>query len=154
MPKQPSKTRQTQGQQPEPAQIKAVERLIGTRDFPKASERARALVERFPKHSAANRLLVDAFFQAGNGPAAALAAYQWAQRRPNSLTAQRALFQLALEGEHLVLAYRTALRLGELDPNAAGHPCPPRAWRRCCCNPTDRKRSRRTWSGSTSASCI
>ena len=122
MPKQPSKTSQTQGQQPEPAQIKAVERLIGTRDFPRASERARALVERFPNHSAANRLLVDAFFQAGNGPAAALAAYQWAQRRPNSLTAQRALFQLALEGEHLVLAYRTALRLGELDPNAAGHP--------------------------------
>ncbi len=114
MPKKPSKTTQTKGRQPEPAQLKAVERLIGAGDFTQASVRARALVQRFPDHSAPNRLLVDALYQARNQAAATLAAYQWAERRPTSQGAQESLFQLALESEYVLLASRAAERLADL----------------------------------------
>ena len=114
MPKQPSKTRQTKGGQPEPAQIKAVERLLGARDYPRAIARARTLVQHFPDHGGANRLLLDALDQGESRAAATLAAYQWAERRPRSTRALEALYQLAIEGHHLLLAYRVADRLREL----------------------------------------
>ncbi|WP_295454326.1 tetratricopeptide repeat protein [uncultured Thiodictyon sp.] len=114
MPKKPSKTTQAQGRQPEPAQSKAVERLIGAGDFAQASVRARALVQRFPDHGGTNRLLVDALYQARNQAAATLAAYQWAERRPTSQMAQESLFQLALESEYALLASRAAGRLTDL----------------------------------------
>ena len=114
MPKKPSNARQTPGAPPEPAQLKAVERLLGARDYPRAIARARALVERFPDHGGANRLLLDALDQGESRAAATLAAYQWAQRRPRSARALEALFELAIEGHHLVLAYRVADRLREL----------------------------------------
>ena len=114
MPKKPSNARQTPGAPPEPAQLKAVERLLGARDYPRAIARARSLVERFPDHGGANRLLLDALDQGESRAAATLAAYQWAQRRPRSARALEALFQLAIEGHHLVLAYRVADRLREL----------------------------------------
>lgn len=114
MPKQPSTTRQTKGEQPAPAQIKAVERLLGARDYPRAIARARTLVQNFPDHGGANRLLLDALDQGESRAAATLAAYQWAVRRPRSVRALEALFQLAMEGHHLVLAYQVANRLQEL----------------------------------------
>ncbi|WP_295386113.1 hypothetical protein [uncultured Thiodictyon sp.] len=114
MPKQPSNTRQTKGGQPEPAQIKAVERLLGARDYPRAIARARTLVQQFPDHGGANRLLLDALEQGESRAATTLAAYQWAERRPRSARALEALYQLAIEGQHLLLAYRVADRLREL----------------------------------------
>ena len=116
MPKKPSKTTQARGQQPEPAQLKGVERLIKARDFASASARARALVQRFPDHCGANRMLVDALYQAGGRGAATLAAHQWAQRRPNSREAQEVAFQLAMEGDYALLASRALERLA--DPGA------------------------------------
>jgi tetratricopeptide (TPR) repeat protein len=112
--KQPSNTRQTKGGLPAPAQIKAVERLLGARDYPRAIARARTLVQHFPDHGGANRLLLDALDQGESRAAATLAAYQWAERRPRSVRALEALFQLAIEGHHLLLAYRVADRLREL----------------------------------------
>jgi hypothetical protein len=114
VPKQPSNTRQTKGEQPAPAQIKAVERLLGARDYPRAIARARTLVQDFPDHGGANRLLLDALDQGERRAAATLAAYQWAVRRPRSVRALEALFQLAMAGHHLVLAYQVADRLREL----------------------------------------
>jgi tetratricopeptide (TPR) repeat protein len=114
VPKKPSKTNQAKALQPEPAQLKAVERLIGAGDFSQASARAQALVQRFPDHSVANRMLVDALYQAGGRAAATLAAHQWAQRRPNSQAAQEVLFQLAIEGDYALLASRAAERLADL----------------------------------------
>ena len=119
MPKKPSttnqaKTNQAKGRQPESAQLKVVERLIEARDFPRAIMRARALVQRFPDHGAANRMLVDALDQAGDRGAVTLAAYQWAERRPNSQAAQEALVQFATEGKYALLAFRAAERLVDL----------------------------------------
>jgi tetratricopeptide (TPR) repeat protein len=114
VPKKPSKTTQARGQQPEPAQLKGVERLIKARDFASASARARALVQRFPDHCGANRMLVDALYQAGGRGAATLAAHQWAQRRPNSREAQEVLFQLAMERDYALLASRALERLTDL----------------------------------------
>ncbi len=105
MPKKPSKT-----PPPEPAQIKAVERLLRDRDYPRAIERARVLVQRFPDHGGANQLLVDALDLGRDRGAAALAAYQWLERRPNSPRALETFFPLAVEGRHLALAYRVAER--------------------------------------------
>jgi hypothetical protein len=43
MAKAPSKQRPTRGTRPEPAQLKAVERLIEAGDYPQVIERARSL---------------------------------------------------------------------------------------------------------------
>ncbi len=114
MAKTPPKTKSHKVPSPEPAQLKAVERLIEGRDYPKAIERARSLVERFPDYGGARRLLVDALALGQGHSAAALAAYQWAERRPNSLPAQEALLRLVVEGGHLFLADRVAARVRDL----------------------------------------
>ena len=64
---------------PEPAQLKAVERLIEGRDYLKAIERAQSLVARFPDHGGVRRLLLEALARGKGHSAAALAAYQWAE---------------------------------------------------------------------------
>ncbi len=127
MAKTPIKRKPTQGPQPDPAQIRALERLLDTRDYPKAIERARALVERFPGHGGAARLLVDALaLGQGQGPAA-LAAYQWAQRRPNSLPAQETLLRLAIQGGYFFLADQVAARVRDLGGLTPGFPLDDRA---------------------------
>ncbi|WP_216644673.1 tetratricopeptide repeat protein [Candidatus Thiodictyon syntrophicum] len=125
MPKKPSKTDQAKGRQPESAQLKAVERLLEARDFTRAVMRARALVQRFPDHGAANRMLVEALDQAGSAGAATLAAYQWAHRRPNSQAAQEALVQFAGEGGYPLLVVRAADRLADLGAIAEPIPADP-----------------------------
>jgi tetratricopeptide (TPR) repeat protein len=122
VPKKPSKTDPAKGRQPEPAQLNAVERLLEARDFTRAVMRARALVQRFPDHGAANRMLVEALDQAGSRGAATLAAYQWAQRRPDSRAAQEALVQFAGEGGYPLLVVRAAERLADL--GAIAEPIP------------------------------
>lgn len=99
MAKTPPKKTPPKALSPEPTQLKAVERLIEAgRDYPKAIERARSLVARFPDHGGTRRLLVDALGLGKCHSAAALAAYQWAERRTNSLQAQEVLLRLAVEG--------------------------------------------------------
>ncbi len=114
MAKTPTKRSSAHRPQPDPAQIKAIERLLGTEDYPHAIARARALVARYPDHGGANRLLVDALYQGEGRAAATLAAYQWAERRPNSLAAAEALFQLAVEGRYFLLALRVESRMQQL----------------------------------------
>ena len=122
MPKKPAKNKSDKSPLPEPAQLKAVERLIGAKDYPQAIARARALVQRYPDHGGARRLLMEALHRGQGQGAAALAAYEWAQRRPNSLPAQEALFQFALDGRHLLLAQRVAERLRDLGAVTRGVP--------------------------------
>ena len=111
MPKKPTKTTPAKGRQPDPAQLKAIERRLSAGDFTGASERARALVERFPDHGTANRLLVDSLYQSGNQAAAALAAHQWTQHRPNSTAALESFLQIAFEAKFYLLAYLAGQRL-------------------------------------------
>lgn len=87
MPRAPTKKRPAKVPQPEPAQIKAVERMMDAGHHARAIERAHALVERFPDHGGARHLLLDALARGQGQSAAALAASQWAERRPNSLRA-------------------------------------------------------------------
>ena len=119
MPRKPSKT-QTKAAQPAPAQLKAVERLLGTRDYPQAIARARALVQLFPDSGAANALLIETLDEGEGRAAATLAAYQWAERRPNSARALETLAQFAFDGHHLLLAYRASDRLHALGALPAG----------------------------------
>ncbi len=114
MPGKPTKNKSDKSPTPEPAQLKAVERLIRAEDYPRAIARARALVQRYPDHGGARQLLMDALYRGQGQDAAALAAYKWAQHRPNSLPAQVALFQQALDGRHLLLAQRVAERVRDL----------------------------------------
>jgi tetratricopeptide (TPR) repeat protein len=122
LPKKPSKTNSARDQKPEPAQLKAVERLISARDFTQAIARARALVQRFPDHGGANRLLLEALSRGESRGAATLAAYRWAERRPNSPTAQEAFAQYAMETQYALLAYRAAQRLAALNHSAVPPP--------------------------------
>jgi tetratricopeptide (TPR) repeat protein len=125
MAKTPPKKKSSKARLPEPAQIKGVERLIESRDYPKAIERARSLVERYPDHGGAWRLLVDARALGDGHAAAALAAYQWAARRPNSALALDTLLRLAVDRGHLVLADHTAARVRGLGTATPGFPLAP-----------------------------
>jgi tetratricopeptide (TPR) repeat protein len=93
-----------------------------TGNYPLAIERARALVERFPGHGGAERFLVDALALGQGQAAAALAAYQWAQRRPDSLPAQDTLLRLAFQGGYFFLADQVAARVRDLGDTTPGFP--------------------------------
>jgi len=114
VPKKPSKTQPAKTPQPEPAQVKAVERLLRDGEYQRAIERARVMVQRFPDHGGANHLLLQALERGESRGAAALAAYQWAERRSRSPRALEALLQFALAGHHLFLANRVADQLRDL----------------------------------------
>lgn len=125
MPKKPSSAKTSKTRQlasPEPAQLKAVERLIESGDYPRAAERARALTRRFPNHSGGWRLLIDALRQGQTLAAAALAALHWAEQRPGSLAAQETLFELAVELDCRFLADRVAERVRALGGATPGFP--------------------------------
>jgi len=127
MAKTPKKGRPSKAPLPEPAQLKAVERLIQANDAPKAIERARSLLARFPDDGGAWRLLVEALALGKGNAAAALAAYQWAERRPESALALETLLRLALDRGHLLLADRTAARVRDLGTATPGFPLTPDA---------------------------
>ncbi len=94
MPKKPSKTKPGRPQ-PEAAQLKAIERLIEAGEYTKAVQRLKPLVHRCPDHGGLRRLLVEALERSEGVRAAGLAAFEWAERRPNSVQAQGALLAFA-----------------------------------------------------------
>jgi hypothetical protein len=86
--RKPSRKKPTAKAKPDPAQLKAIERLLEQEDYQAAVRRTRALVQQFPNHGGLRRSLVEAL-QAAEGPSAAgLAAFDWAEQRRNSLPAQ------------------------------------------------------------------
>lgn len=124
MPKKPTKSK-LHIHQPEPAQIKAVERLIADQEHAKAVQRLRGLIQRFPDHGGLRRLLVETLGQGESTRAAGLAAFEWAEHRPNSVPAQETLLTFALRLGHILLADRTARRLRELGMETPGFPVNP-----------------------------
>jgi tetratricopeptide (TPR) repeat protein len=128
IPSKPKATPKPTGHpQPQQAQLKAIERLMADRDYTRAVERARSLVQRFPDHGGARRLLVHALAKGAGQAAATLAAYQWAERRPNSLAALETLCGLAIDCQYLLLADRTAARVRALGGQTRGFPLPAEA---------------------------
>ena len=116
MSKKPAKTpANTKGSaRPEPAQLKAVQRLLDARDYPRAIERARALVERFPDHGSANALLVSALNEAHRPAEALLAAWHWTRHRPRGISALLAFVDCAIRRSCVALTLQALERLGEL----------------------------------------
>ncbi len=108
--------------QPGATQLQALQRLMRTGHYALAIERARALVERFPGHGGAQRFLVEALAAGQGQAAAALAAYGWAQRQPNSLPAQDTLLRLAFQGGYFFLADQVAARVRDLGGTTPGFP--------------------------------
>ena len=125
MARKPPVTKSKDKPQPEPAQLKAIERLLEARDYREAAGRVRSLLRRFPDYGGLHRMLVEALEQAEGGHAAALAAFAWAERRPKSLLAQETLFHFAKARGHLMLAERTARRVRELGGETPGFPLDP-----------------------------
>ncbi|MCF7985421.1 MAG: tetratricopeptide repeat protein, partial [Thiohalocapsa sp.] len=107
---------------PEPSQLKSVERLLEEGRYGEAVGRLERLVARFPDHGGLRRLLVEAHEQAGSPQAAAVTAFAWAQRRPNSLPAQQTLLDLAIMAGQLLLADRVAERVRALGEPTRGFP--------------------------------
>lgn len=125
MAKKPAKAKSQPKLRPEPAQLKAIERLLAEEDYAGAVRRAKPLVQRFPDHSGLRRALVEALEHAEGRFAAGLAAFAWAQSRPNSLAAQETLFRFAVALKHLMLADRTARKVQELGGDTRGFPLAP-----------------------------
>lgn len=110
---------------PEPAQLKAIERLLEERKHAQALERLRSLLDRFPDNGGLYRLLVDALQQEeGLGPAA-LAARDWVERRPNSLPAHEAFLGLLSQLGLPLLAERSAERIRDMGGQTPGLPLTP-----------------------------
>ncbi len=128
MPKKPAKTKtkpKTGRPQPESAQIKAIERLIEAGDYTKVVQRLKPLVQRYPDHGGLRRLLIDASERSDGIHAAGLAAFEWAERRPNSIQAQRALLSFAVRLGLVLLADRAARQLRALGLVTPGFPVSP-----------------------------
>ncbi|MBK1730714.1 hypothetical protein CKO41_02620 [Thiococcus pfennigii] len=106
------------------SQLKAIERLLARRDYASAITRLRLLIRAQPDQSGPRRLLVEALAQSAGPQAAVVAALEWAEARPNSLDAQQALFQYALQRSHVMLAHQTATRLQALGARVSGFPLP------------------------------
>jgi len=123
--KKPAHKKPTTKPQPEPAQIRAIERLIAGGDYAEAVRRIHPLLVRFPDHGGLHRALVEALEQAEGPASAAVAAFAWAERRPNSLPAQEALLHFATAQGHLMLAERTARRVRALGGETPGYPLGP-----------------------------
>ncbi|MBK5938857.1 tetratricopeptide repeat protein [Halochromatium roseum] len=120
---------------PEPAQLKAVERLLSAQDYASAIPRIEGLITRFPDHSGLRRLLVEAR-QLGQGEQfAAVAAYEWARCRPNNLTAQQELLGYALRTRHLMLADQVAAQVRALGGETPGFPLDDETKADCCTTP-------------------
>ena len=97
MSRKPSRKKPTAKAKPDPAQLKAIERLLEQEDYQAAVRRIRQLVKQFPNHGGLRRSLVEAL-QAAEGPSAAgLAAFGWAEQRRNSLPAQETLLYYAVD---------------------------------------------------------
>lgn len=120
MSRKPSRKKPAAKAKPDPAQLKAIERLLAREDYQAAVRRTRPLVQRFPNHGGLRRSLVEAL-QAAEGPSAAgLAAFDWAEQRRNSLNAQETLLYYAAELYLPALAGRTARQVQELGGNVPG----------------------------------
>ena len=122
MPKKSIKSKTKAKPQPEPSQRHAIERLLQAKDYAAAIGRLRPLVQRFPDHSGLRRSLVQALHEGQGQQAAAVAAYEWAERRPNSLMAQEHLLGYAIGGSHLMLADRVAARIHALGGKTRNFP--------------------------------
>lgn len=125
MAKKSGETRSRTKPQPEPAQLKAIERLLDTEAYNEAVQRIRPLLSRFPDHGGLHRSLVEALQGSEGDQAAGLAAFKWAERRPNSLLAQETLLRYATALGHLLLAEDTASKVRELGGETPGFPIDP-----------------------------
>ena len=111
--------------QPEAAQLKAIDRLLEDEDYRGAIGKITPLLRRFPDHGGLHRALVEALDQSGDERAAGLAAFAWAEHRPNSLPAQEALLHFATVLGHLMLAEDTAGKVRALGGETPGFPIDP-----------------------------
>ena len=125
MSKKTTKKQHSDSSQPLPAQLKAVDRLLDTGDYPAALGKLKPLIKRFPDHGGLRRLQVEALSRAEGPRSACVAAFEWAESRPRSLPAQETLLQYASGLGHLLLADRTARRVRELGGQTPGFPLVP-----------------------------
>ena len=120
MSRKPSRKKPTAKAKPDPAQLRAIERLLEQEDYHAAVRRTTPLVQRFPNHGGLRRSLVEALHAAEGPSAAGLAAFDWAEQRRNSLPAQETLLYYAAELYLPALAGRAARRVRELGGDVPG----------------------------------
>jgi tetratricopeptide (TPR) repeat protein len=123
--KKTTKTKSQTKRQPEPAQLKAIERLLSAENYTEVIPRVEALIRRFPEHSGLRAILIAALGRSRGPRAAGPHIFAWAEQRPNSLRAQEALLRFAIESSHLMLAERTADRVRALGGDTPGFPIDP-----------------------------
>jgi tetratricopeptide (TPR) repeat protein len=115
-----SRKKTTASAKPEPAQLRAIERLLEQEDYQAAALRIRTLVKQFPNYTGLRRSLVEALQAAEGSSAAGLAAFDWAEQRRSSLPAQEMLLFYAAELFLPALVGRTARRVRELGGDVPG----------------------------------
>jgi hypothetical protein len=116
----PSRKKPAAKTKPHPAQLKAIERLLEHEDYQAAVRRSKAMVKPFPNQGGLCRSLVEALHVAEGPSAAGLAAFDWAEQRRNSPTAQETLLYYSAELYLPALAGRAARRVRELGGDVPG----------------------------------
>lgn len=104
---------------PDPAQLRALERLLVDERFDEALERSEHLVGAFPQHSGVRGLHIESMLASGRADQAAQLAQQWMEQHPNSIRAARLTAVACLDAGVPNLAVAAAERLavlGEPDP--------------------------------------
>jgi tetratricopeptide (TPR) repeat protein len=99
---------------PDPAQLRAVERLLIDERFDEALERSERLVGLFPQHSGFRGLHIEAMLASGHADQAAHLARRWMEQHPNSVRAVRLSAIACLEAGLPNLAVAAAERLAML----------------------------------------
>lgn len=110
---------------PDAAQLRAIERLLEDGQHEAALRRIGAALRRFPDHGGLHRALVEALEYTKGARVAELAAFAWAERRPNSLPAQEAMLGFAARHGRLLLADWTAEKVRALGGRTPGFPLDP-----------------------------
>jgi tetratricopeptide (TPR) repeat protein len=109
---------------PEPAQLKALEKLFAARDYRAVVQRVRPLIARFPDHGGLRGMLVDALAATKGDAAAGVAAHAWTEARPNSLHAQELLLYYAHKLQLSMLLNQVGAKARDLGGGTPGLPLP------------------------------
>jgi hypothetical protein len=83
--KKTTKTKSHAKRQPEPAQLKAIERLLSAERYTEVIPRVESLIRRSPEHSGLRTMLIEALERSRGPRAAGPYIFAWAGQRPSSL---------------------------------------------------------------------
>lgn len=124
MPRKSAQNKRVNKPKPEPAQLKALEKLFEAKDYRTIVKRVRPLIAQFPDQGGLWQMLIDALAASEGDGAAGVAAYAWTEARPNSLRAHEHLLYYAFKLQLSMLLNQVSAKARDLGGGTPGLPLP------------------------------